>query len=167
MEEFFKDLYHDFQNRPADGSLRGAYIALVSAYMRVIRETTNWLCEDSRLRAPIGRLIAAAAEQADTVSVITFNHDLVIENEIFKRARLRQRWCLHNGYGAIGSSMSALRGAAPLFPEHSSACDHTRPLMVYKLHGSLNWIIPTSGCFSDFQPVDRTDRTSSALPDSS
>jgi hypothetical protein len=94
MEEFFKDLYYDFQDDPENRQLRRAYIELVSVYTRVLRETTNWLCRDSRQGAPIGKVIAAAAEVADEVSILTFNHDLIVENEIYKRARLRRRWCL-------------------------------------------------------------------------
>jgi hypothetical protein len=71
MEEFFKDVYYDFQADPTNKQLRRAYIELVGMYTRVLRETTNWLCEDKRTGAPVGRLIAAAADAADVVSVVT------------------------------------------------------------------------------------------------
>jgi hypothetical protein len=109
MEEFFKDLYYDFQSDPTDGVTRSAYIALVNMYTRVLRDTINWLCDDGRKGAPVGRLLNAAADRAGSVTVITFNHDLVIENEIFKRARLRDRWCLEQGYGSLGRDMELLR----------------------------------------------------------
>src|SRR5690349_12932257 len=44
MEEFFKDVYYDFQATPSSSSTRSAYTELVSVYTRVLRETTNWLC---------------------------------------------------------------------------------------------------------------------------
>jgi hypothetical protein len=146
MEEFFKDIYYDFQSAPTNHSARHAYIELVTIYTRVLRETTNWLCEDGREGAPVGRLIAAAADVADQVDVVTFNHDIVIENEIFKRARLRARWCLEKGYGDIGENMTILRsGTGADFPRHSDECDHTRPIRVLKLHGSLNWVVRMQG----------------------
>lgn len=147
MEEFFKDLFYDFQASPNSAPTRHAYIELVSIYTRVLRETTNWLCEDTRTGAPIGRLIAAAAEVASEVTLITFNHDLVIENEIFKRQRLRLRWCIDEGYGAINDSMTLLRSGIPGadFPRHTAECDHSHPITVLKLHGSLNWVFRLQG----------------------
>jgi hypothetical protein len=100
-------------------------------------------CDDGRTGAPVGRLIALAADHADTVTILTFNHDLVIENEIFRRARLTSRWCLDVGYGSIEDELSAV--AAPgvaTFDLHADGrCDHDRPLRILKLHGSLNWAI--------------------------
>lgn len=147
MEEFFKDLFYDFQSSPNSVPTRAAYTGLISTYTRVLRETTNWLCEDSRRGAPVGQLIAAAAEAAPDVTILTFNHDLVIENEIFKRLRLRRRWCLERSYGAIGDTMTLLRSGVPGadFPAHSETCDHSRPISVLKLHGSLNWVVRLQG----------------------
>jgi hypothetical protein len=161
MEEFFKDLYYDFQSAPESGSMRTAYIELVNVYTRVLRDTTNWLCRDERRGAPIGQLIAAAAGVADTLNIVTFNHDLVIENEIFKRARLRNRWCLETGYGAIASDMTKIRSgiAGADFPRHSSECDHSRPITVLKLHGSLNWVVRMRGVYPSTSRL--TGRTSS------
>lgn len=149
MEEVFKDIYYDFQDNPADPNLRRAYLELITAYIRVLRDTTNWLCADNRRGAPIGRLLNSAASAADQVSVITFNHDLVIENEILKRARLRSRWCLERGYGSMTNALSPLHTAAttPLFPSHSAACDHAHPITLHKLHGSLNWIFRLNARF--------------------
>lgn len=147
MEEFFKDVFYDFTTEENSVPIRRAYIDLVGIYTRVLRDTTNWLCNDGRTGAPVGRLIAAAADAADVVTVVTFNHDLVIENEIFKRARLRPRWCISNGYGAISETLTTLRSGIPGadFPRHSSACDHTRPITLLKLHGSLNWVVRLQG----------------------
>jgi hypothetical protein len=144
MEEFFKDLFFDFQDVPNDARYRRAYTELVDLYVRVLRETTNWLCEDGRNGAPVGRLIAAAADASESVVVVTFNHDLVIENEIHRRPRLRARWCLDEGYGSFGSQLGRLTPAAPrpLFPLHvDGGCDHARPVTILKMHGSLNWIV--------------------------
>lgn len=150
MEEFFKELFGDFQDQPTSGSLPSrAYAELVDIYVRVLRETTNWLCADSRSGSPVGRMIAQLAEATDDLTIVTFNHDLVIENELFRRARLRRRWCLTEGYGSFGTGLtvSAPSGAPTreLFPRHSSDCDHSRPITLYKLHGSLNWYVRLRG----------------------
>ncbi len=144
MEEVFKDVFFDFQENNADALARDAYIELIDLYLRVLRDTTNWLCDDGRDGAPIGRLLADAADSSDNITVITFNHDLVIENEIVRRSRLRERWCLDYGYGSLGQALmlTAPRANVPVFAIHAlGACDHTRPIRILKLHGSMNWVI--------------------------
>jgi hypothetical protein len=158
MEEVFKDVFFDFQEDNTDSLARDAYIALVDLYLRVLRDTTNWLCDEGRDGAPVGRLLADAADSAENVTIITFNHDLVIENEIFRRARLRQRWCLDQGYGSFGQQLvlTAPTASFPVFSTHSGgSCDHTRPIKILKLHGSLNWVVrinsirPSAGILSN------------------
>lgn len=147
MEEFLKDLYYDFLDSPGREQIREAYSELVELYVRVIRETTNWMCEPAKIGGPIGRLIAAAAEDADGVTILTFNHDLVIENEVVKRARLRPRWCIDEGYGSMSEEMEYTDPAPGLgaFYTHGPACDHQRPIHLLKMHGSLNWYIRIGG----------------------
>jgi hypothetical protein len=144
MEEFFKDVFFDFQEDHTDTLAFDAYIDIVDLYLRVLRVTTNWLCEDGRKGAPLGQLLAATADSADDLTVITFNHDLVIENEIYRRARLRDRWCIDHGYGTLGPSLvvTAPTASVPVFHSHDAGdCDHTRPIRLLKLHGSLNWVV--------------------------
>lgn len=141
MEEFFKDLFFDFQDERAVATTR-AYTDLVNLYVRTIATTTNWLAEGGREGAPVGRVLALAADKADEVDVLTFNHDLVIENEIFRRARLRNRWCLDYGYGSFRDELNftPMPPGTPLFPLHEDgSCSHTRGIRILKLHGSLNW----------------------------
>ena len=77
---------------------------------------------------------------------MTFNQDLVIENEIVKRARLRERWCVDHGYGSFSDTHgSTAPSRAPLFPPHTSACDGGDRMRVLKLHGSLNWYVRMNG----------------------
>jgi hypothetical protein len=144
MEEMFKDVFYDFLETPNDTVAYDAYIALVQLYLEVLRGTTNWLGASGRTGAPVGRLLAAAAKTATNLTVITFNHDLVIENEIRKRASLVTRWCLDEGYGTLGAKFRLLqpRGTLPLFHTHGDGrCDHTAPITILKLHGSLNWMV--------------------------
>ena len=147
MEEFFRDVFYDYLEIGSSSRLVSrAYLQLVDVYTGVIRETTNWMLDDGYTGGPIGRTIALAAEIADQVDIITFNHDLLIENEIYKRARLRARWCLARGYGSFSTDRKFLRpSSAAVFPTHSTECDHTRPIQTLKLHGSLNWIVRIRG----------------------
>jgi hypothetical protein len=147
MEEFFKDAYFDFRDRPNDRRALAAYTDLVVLYNRVLRETTNWLCDDGHPRGRLGRILVAAARAADEVSILTFNHDLLIENEIYKRPRLGRRWCIDYAYGSFGEGMTRLEGddVASDFAPHSDNCQHDRPIRLFKLHGSLNWIVRIQG----------------------
>jgi hypothetical protein len=147
MEDFFKDLFFDFQESPGNSDLRTAYADLIDLYVRVIRETTNWLCADGRRGGPVGRLLAAAADRSESLTVLTFNHDLVIENEIFRRGRLRPRWCIREGYGGFAQGLDHIESTAavPRFPQHGADCDHSAPITILKLHGSLNWFVRIQG----------------------
>lgn len=147
MEEFFRDVFYDYLEVGSSSTLVSrAYLQLVDLYTAVIRETTNWMLDAGHTGGPIGRTIALAAEIADQVDLITFNHDLLIENEIYKRARLRARWCLERGYGSFSTDRKLLRpSSAAVFPAHSDECDHARPIQIHKLHGSLNWIVRIRG----------------------
>jgi hypothetical protein len=148
MEELFKDVFFDFLDAPTNRLALNAYIDLVQLYLRVLRETTNWLNTANRTGAPVGRLIADAAQHSSHVSVITFNHDLVIENEISRRVNLRHRWCVDEGYGSLGPTMQPMHPnpGEPTFHLHEDhQCDHNRPITVLKLHGSLNWVVRIQG----------------------
>jgi hypothetical protein len=140
MEEVFGDVYYDFLENQADAVALGAYVELVELYLDVLRETTNWLADDNRRGAPIGRLIDAAASVTDAVTIITFNHDLVIENEIDRRARLRDCWCVDRGYGSISAEMQPLSPSStvPTFRTHDPDCSHR--IQILKPHGSLSWV---------------------------
>ncbi len=144
MEEVFKDVAYDFRETPTNRDALNAYIDLVDLYLRVLRSTTNWLSAESKSGGPVGRLLNEAAGIADDVTVITFNHDLVIENEIARRKKLRGRWCLDRGYGAASDILHLLypQGGVARFRLHDEeGCDHERPIRILKLHGSLNWVV--------------------------
>jgi hypothetical protein len=147
MEEFFKDLFFDFSGSSHTGTkIAGAYTALIDIYRRVISETTDWMGDDSRKGGPVGKLIAHAVELDDAVTLMTFNQDLVLENEIHKRARLRPMWCLEHGYGAFSDHVEMLfTEAKPTFEPHDDQCDHGKRLRILKLHGSLNWQVRMNG----------------------
>ena len=144
MEEFLRDLFHDFlhERSSADSLAVTAYRQLVAIYARVLRDTTGWMLGAGFTGGPLGRVIAAAADCSEQVDIVTFNHDLAIENEIHKRARLRKRWCIDRSYGAFSTNKTLIESASsPHFPRHAGGCDHTRPIVIHKMHGSLNWFI--------------------------
>lgn len=149
MEEVFKDVSYDFRETPGDKVALNAYIDLVDLYLRVLRETTNWLCEPQRKYAPMGKLLDVAAKQADDLTIVTFNHDLVIENEIERRPRLRERWCLDQGYGSVSNDFELIyphdKSIRQLRIHDAGKCDHSRPIRILKLHGSLNWTVRLNG----------------------
>jgi hypothetical protein len=147
MEEFFKDLFFDFVAEPNSKSqIAGAYTALIDIYRRVISDTTDWLIDPKRSGAPVGRLIAEIAKSSTGVTLMTFNQDLVIENEIYKRASLRSQWCIEHGYGTFSENRGVMSTtAANLFPEHTSGCDGGARLKILKLHGSINWLVRMNG----------------------
>ncbi len=102
--------------------------------------------EDGYTGGPVGRLIAHVAETSDASTLLTFNQDLVLENEIYKRARLRPLWCVEHGYGAFSAHTQLMTTAASsVFPDHGSTCDHGQRLKILKLHGSLNWQVRMNG----------------------
>jgi len=130
MEEVFADAFFDFQENPGDSRALNAYVDLVELYLRVLRETTNWLCADGRTGAPVGRLLADAAAVSDELTIITFNHDLIVENEIHRRASLRKRWCIDQCYGTFSDQLTArsqTTGTHPLFEMHKAGkCPNDR-----------------------------------------
>ena len=145
MELFIRDVFHDFLRDLDDSGSEGVanYRRLVALYINVLRQTTDWARKETYSGGPIGRLIAAALVEAEQLDVITFNHDLVIENEIYKRKRLSPHWCVRHGYGGFrvtGNNLFSTDGE-PHFRDHGAECDHSVPLQVHKMHGSLNWFI--------------------------
>lgn len=146
MEMFLRDVFHDFLSQRDDAKSEGvqAYRQIVRIYVNVLRQTTDWMRKPGYTGGPVGRLLATAVDMADEVDIITFNHDLVIENEIHKRARLRDGWCITRGYGSFGDGRDLYAtDGQPLFPVHHAACDHSTQIRIHKMHGSLNWFVRT------------------------
>jgi hypothetical protein len=144
MEVFIRDVFHDFLRDQDDANSEGvgAYRRLVALYTTVLRQTTDWVRKSTYSGGPVGKLIAEAASVAEHVDVVTFNHDLMIENEIYKRRRISPLWCINRGYGALDTSGDLFStNGEPHFREHGPDCDHSTAIQVHKMHGSLNWFI--------------------------
>jgi hypothetical protein len=140
MEEFFRDLFYDFVSNDADERAHAAYRQLVNAYVTVLRRTTNPIAA-AGVRGPLSRILQAASRRSTHLSIVTFNHDLILENVIAASGSLRGRWCLKHGYGVFGRGKTyTLSDDADGFPNPAN-CRHTNPVLLHKLHGSLNWYL--------------------------
>lgn len=149
MEEFFKELFFDFTREgESDPRVAAAYKALIEIYRKSIARTTDWMNVDCHAGGPVGEVIERAVKNSDQVTLITFNQDLVLENEIFKRPDLRERWCIKHGYGTFSHRVEMMRrrGKGLAFDHHGATkCDGGKRLRILKLHGSLNWLVRING----------------------
>ena len=72
------------------------------------------------------------------------------------RASLRGRWCVDQGYGPIARTPNRSTVVVSKMPRHYPAeCNHSIPIELLKLHGSLNWQVETRShdpSFSDLFP---------------
>jgi len=140
MEEFFKDLFYDFVSDREDEDAYAAYRQLVNVYVTALRRTTNPVAA-AGARGPLLRLLRAAASSTH-LSVVTFNHDLILENVISRTVSLRRRWCLRHGYGDFAEDKTYVPSQRyENFPDPMT-CRHREPVLIHKLHGSLNWNVP-------------------------
>lgn len=141
MESFFKDVFYDFiSGRAKPTAPAERYAALVSAYREVLLKTTNWVCEGAD-SGPVTDLVGAAADAAEQVDIITFNHDLLLENILAELDSARGRWCLRHGYGHFAAKRHFTSQSGSSNFEDPQECKHEKPVRVYKLHGSLNWYV--------------------------
>jgi len=140
MEEFFKDVFYDYVNAPSPRATEEAYLHLVRTYGSALRRTTNGVARKGA-RGPIYRLLRAAATRSSALTVVTFNHDLIIENVLGDSKLFARRWCLRHGYGTFGVNrrLTASKNVAAF--DDPKECTHDRPVRLLKLHGSLNWYL--------------------------
>jgi hypothetical protein len=152
MEAFFTQLFYDVDRHPRNRAYQDAYTQLVEQYAELIGTTTRPMAgaaEARYRRSPLVRLLAALCGPRDRLAVITFNHDLVVEDAIDRSPELHGRWCLDRGYGRLSQRLGVARPAEsrerdePLdeLPRHGAGCRHPPAAIVLKLHGSLNWFV--------------------------
>lgn len=125
-------------NRTNSKRARSNYYDLVTIYSDELRHTTEWM--DTRSGA-IRRVVERELDTGNRVSVITFNHDLLVENALsLIGSRHGKVWCLRHAYGF--DPHETCENAQPTFPYDcpGGRSDH---IPVYKLHGSLNWVFKT------------------------
>lgn len=157
MEEFFGDAYFEVLEAGSAtvSSAMTLYRQLLRTYTQTIASTTSWYHD--RPRGALGRWFRQllSIENLERLTIVTFNHDLVVENVLLQLPRV-QRWCVDQGYGPI--ELNPVRSAMNVskMPRHNPAtCDHSIPVELLKLHGSLNWQVETRShepSFSDLFP---------------
>jgi hypothetical protein len=143
MEQFFADVYYEVASARS-AQVIPVYLDLLGLYVEVLCQTTNWVavhprtgCLDHLLQLEVGR------HPQDETTVVTFNHDLVLEGAIARAWPDFAGGCLNALYGDLGLTELFPEPRAQSFPRHRPSCRHTRPLLLLKLHGSLNWAVRT------------------------
>jgi hypothetical protein len=154
LERIFGDLYYEVSYARVSYVWR-AYVALVRLYAAVIGASTDWIVD----RPDLGDLDTLIQHERrrigrDTLTVATFNHDLVLEGVAERMYPDPNGWCLSSLYGhpthrvrragiAIDNAMLIpvfTRHDLPRFAHHHAACHDLAPFQLLKLHGSLNWL---------------------------
>lgn len=94
------------------------------------------------------------------MTIVTFNHDLIIESVAAKLARHAGKWCLSSLYGHVGlTNLNWPSGR--VWPNHTPTCPDRPPFTLLKLHGSLNWFMTSPSAtppISTLFPAQRTTR---------
>jgi hypothetical protein len=156
LEEFLGRLYFGMQHDPLRSGVRD-YFTLVDLYAREVVTTTEWMIrarparrEDELMR----RMLQCELANDQTVSIVTFNIDALIENtlEILSRSRPGAPWSLRSAYG-FSKPFEPINGARPGFQYDGP----TAEIPVYKMHGSVNWLFQTHGYYP---PADQGTKKS-------
>ncbi|MFL5910646.1 MAG: hypothetical protein ACJ768_08800 [Gaiellaceae bacterium] len=143
MEEFFKDAFYDFIRAKKQGGRSAELLGeLLVAYREALLPTTErvWKSKD---RGPLADLLAASASAAKYVDIITFNHDVLVENVLADLAAAQGRWCLRHGYGHFAAKRRFTQQKDAIMFKDPKTCQHPDPIRLFKLHGSLNWYVDT------------------------
>jgi hypothetical protein len=130
---------------------RNDYYDLVTLYSDELRLTTAWMDKRS---GPIRRVLESEMDRSARLSVITFNHDLLVENalSLINPTRYGAVWCLRHAYG-----FDELETCANPSDTFTYMCSGRRSehVDVFKLHGSLNWVFKTRDAYPPSQPRTR------------
>lgn len=160
MEQFFADVYYAVASSTPPAAALEVFIKTIRLYRRVLAQTTNWAMSTTR-RGDLDRFLRMEFALADGgMTVVTFNHDLLIESVAADIKKYDGRWCLRSLYGDVGLR-NLNWGSGSRFNNHVAACPHDPPFTVLKLHGSLNWLIRSRAENPDLStlfPSRRTNR---------
>jgi hypothetical protein len=137
LEAHLGRLFYDMANSNSNEA-RNNYYDLLTIYSDELRLTTSWL---DRRSGPIKEVIERELQAPHRVSVLTFNHDLLVENALSLFGnRYGKVWCLRHAYGF---------GEHDTCANNDSTFDYECPgrrhehVPILKLHGSLNWVFRT------------------------
>ena len=142
MEQFFADVYYEVASLRAESDFR-VYVELLRLYVNLIASTTNPMM--LLPAGPVDSLLDAEYRAAQgKIAIITFNHDLVIENALCRLLEPKGSW----------GGFQALYGDIPL-REVTHSMGHRFPtpshdnknigVPLLRLHGSLNWVFDVTG----------------------
>jgi hypothetical protein len=145
MEQFFADVYYEVAALRRRDSRTEMYTRLLRLYHRTLSATTNWMMR-VREHGVFELLIEDEMRRGKSVTVVTFNQDLVLESAAAK-LRPASQWCLASLYrsGSFLPGVLLNNPNAPLFRHHGPGCPHDPPFTLLKLHGSLNWVLVSRG----------------------
>jgi hypothetical protein len=151
LEEHLGRLFFELNTAATDENIE-SYYDLVRLYNSELITTTNWMIgRDGVIRRLIQREL-----RDGRVSVITFNHDLLIENALSRISTGRNvgAWCMEHAYGVAGMEPIADESAT-----HEWECPghRDRHVRVLKVHGSCNWVYKTRNRYPSAQ-VAKGDR---------
>ncbi len=138
LEQHLGRIYFAMRNEETVETRR-AYYDLVRLYQAELLKTTNWMIGRTGL---LRKLIQAELKGGASVTILTFNHDLLVENalERLPRRQYPGAWCLQHAYGLDYHENISSRHDA--FESECSGCQD-KLVRVLKLHGSLNWVFRT------------------------
>jgi len=153
LEAHLGRLFFDLNTAATEANIQ-SYYDLIRLYNSELLATTNWMIGRNGV---IRRVIQRELRDAD-LSIITFNHDLLIENALATLSTSRQQgaWCFRHAYG----SPSDFEPLSDESPAYDSDCpgDSDRHVPIFKMHGSCNWVYRTRNEYPSAQ-VARGDRT--------
>jgi hypothetical protein len=130
-----------------------SYYDLIRLYNSELVTTTNWMTGRDGV---IKRLIQWGLRDGQ-VSLITFNHDLLIENALARLpdSRYSGAWCFKHVYGL--PDMDTISDESEQYDKDCSG-NRGRHVPIFKMHGSCNWVYRTRKRYPSAQ-VARGDRT--------
>jgi hypothetical protein len=139
LEQYLGRLFFEMNADATTTNVR-AYFDLVRWYAAELLTTTNWMIGRS---GSIKKLLERELRRPSSISIVTFNHDLLIENALSLLApRLfGQPWCLKHAYG-ITPSLTPVAGKGATF-DLDCPGDIDSHIPIYKMHGSVNWVFRT------------------------
>ena len=124
------------------------YYRLVRFYAAELLTTTNWMIGR---RGRLTQVLRDAIDTSTKVSVVTFNHDLLVETVLDGLPRGYDGvWCMRHTYGGDPWGAPVAVNTQPRFDGTCSG-NVDRHLRIYKLHGSLNWVLKTR---NEYPPRD-------------
>jgi hypothetical protein len=140
LEQHVGRLFFDMQTDPGSANV-SAYYDLIRLYSDELLATTSWM--SGRRSGPLRRVIEAELRRGHDLSILTFNHDLLIENALvhIPSRSFGSVWCMKHAYGL--GDLETIQDRTETFAMDcpGSRDDH---IPLYKLHGSVNWVFKTA-----------------------